>query len=856
MTKFNVIEEFYHALQPDYEVEHPQVLLTPPPVKLYRPFAGGIIVSTLLMLAFGAITYAILRLDNVQDIWRQAYESSSNLQSIKATMLDAETGQRGYVITGEKNFLEPFVSSMSQIKPELVKLNAAFSSKPAQLDSLAHIENLWQRKTTEMQHTISLAQSGHRAAAVAIVQNGSGKTLMDGIRGELDMVGARNKASTEKAAQNYRLWRGLLLEFGLIALIIAAVTAYLEILRTRRYIKAMASFQSSALSLNAKLEEAVAMRTQSFSRLTAILQAVMATTKEAIYAKDTECRMIFANDATLKVIGLNREQIIGRRDTEFHDNKEHALIANTNDRRIMASGESEIIEELYGHEQDVRVHLSHKAPLKNSRGDVIGIVGVSSDITQQKLTNDARILSERRFRAAIDVFDGIIWTADKSGNVTMASLAWTKLTGQSMQDAVGFGWNDFLHPDDVEPTRHNWLQALSSLQPFNGEYRVRDVQGHYHIFAVRALPIFDDEQRVLEWVGLNLDITTGRQTQNQLEEALERLDIAFDAAQMGSYEFIPADPHASVFDKRIYAIWGVPETADAKTFMRAVHVDDQVRVRKTLKQLEQSTEEQYYEMEYRILQPGGEQRWIIDRGRVVVSPGSTIRLIGTARDFTERKNHEERIYFLVRELSHRTSNTLSVIQSLARLTVSKADNLETFSKSFEARLHGMAQSLKLLVNDNWDGSNIRDIIHSQLGHFYDKQTDKIVTTGPDLLLQTEAAQNIGLALHELATNAAKYGALSVPEGKVYISWQIVKDEHSKETFELQWRESSGPAVMAPKTQGFGHTVIQRIVKAALSGKSDLLFDTDGVRWNLSIASRFIVLNFKTRRLQGADRLQS
>ncbi len=218
------------------------------------------------------------------------------------------------------------------------------------------------------------------------------------------------------------------------------------------------------------------------------------------------------------------------------------------------------------------------------------------------------------------------------------------------------------------------------------------------------------------------------------------------------------------------------------------------------------------------------------------------------RDITERKKAEEalkrdadHIHLLMRELSHRSKNLLAVIQAMARQTTKSARSLTEFENRFEARVAALARSHDLLVHQNWQGVRLSELVQTQLAPFVDDFEKRIVMKGPPLRLQPEAAHNIGLALHELATNASKYGALSSAAGRVEIAWEIIRPANAPPRFALSWHESCGPLVVAPKRKGFGRQVIERLVPAALNGDVALTFRPEGIAWTLQAPADPIVV---------------
>ena len=203
--------------------------------------------------------------------------------------------------------------------------------------------------------------------------------------------------------------------------------------------------------------------------------------------------------------------------------------------------------------------------------------------------------------------------------------------------------------------------------------------------------------------------------------------------------------------------------------------------------------------------------------------GDIVGLTGTAVDITERKEGEAHLRMLMRELTHRSKNLLAVIQAMARQTARHVGSTEAFLEHFSARLQALATSHDLLVQESWHGASLHELVRLQLGHYLDKQQSQFAFEGPPVLLKPEAAQGLGLGLHELATNAVKYGALSTPEGKVDIRWQRMNAGHEGYGIELIWQESRGPAVVAPERRGFGSTVIERHLARSIDSEVALEF---------------------------------
>jgi PAS domain S-box-containing protein len=208
-------------------------------------------------------------------------------------------------------------------------------------------------------------------------------------------------------------------------------------------------------------------------------------------------------------------------------------------------------------------------------------------------------------------------------------------------------------------------------------------------------------------------------------------------------------------------------------------------------------------------------------------------------DITERKENEAHLRLLLRELTHRSKNLLAVIQGMARQTARHAGSVEAFLTQFGARLQAMASSHDLLVRESWYGASLSELIQSQLAGHIERGVGQVAIEGPPIALKPEAAQNLGLALHELAVNAAKFGALSVPTGRVSITWGQ-RETADGLAIELDWREQQGPKVKARRKTGFGSLVIERNLAQALEAEVNLAFDPEGLHCRIVLPARQVL----------------
>lgn len=219
--------------------------------------------------------------------------------------------------------------------------------------------------------------------------------------------------------------------------------------------------------------------------------------------------------------------------------------------------------------------------------------------------------------------------------------------------------------------------------------------------------------------------------------------------------------------------------------------------------------------------------------------GDIVGIAGASVDMTERKENEAHLRLLLRELTHRSKNLLAVIQAMARQTASHAGSMDSFLHQFGARLQALAASHDLLVRESWYGASVDELVRSQLAMYLDREEEQVAIDGPAVALKPEAAQNLGLALHELAINAARFGALSVSGGRLSIAWDW-HDRDGEQALALDWHERFGPPVKPRSKHGFGSMMIERNLARALDAEVALEFDPDGLRCRVVIPASQIL----------------
>jgi PAS domain S-box-containing protein len=321
-----------------------------------------------------------------------------------------------------------------------------------------------------------------------------------------------------------------------------------------------------------------------------------------------------------------------------------------------------------------------------------------------------------------------------------------------------------------------------------------------------------------------------RQTTDLLRKSKDRLQLALDAAQLGSWQYDLLTRLVSG-DARCQEIFDVTKNEAAiEEILKPVHPDDTERLFAAIEASLDPVDPKRSAAEFRLRRRNGEVHWVETQGLAYFEGAGqerrAVSMAGTAQDITERKEREEKEHLLMREINHRAKNMLSVVASIAHQT--SARNPEDFVERFSERVQALSANQDLLVRNEWKGVEIADLVRAQLAHFADLVGSRIVLGGPELRLNPASAQAIGLALHELATNAGKYGALSTDKGRVDIGWGTDGD-----TFTMSWTEREGPPVTAPRQRGFGTLVMESMAERSVDGTVDLDYAPSGLTWRLT-----------------------
>jgi len=312
----------------------------------------------------------------------------------------------------------------------------------------------------------------------------------------------------------------------------------------------------------------------------------------------------------------------------------------------------------------------------------------------------------------------------------------------------------------------------------------------------------------------------------RLLESEQRRSLAIAAGKMGSWDWdwINGD---WMWDEGQFDIFGV----DPKFFelslaniQALLHPGDIDELRKAMSEFNKGARS--YEAEFRIIRSDGEVRWCVGTAAATLDKGGrVIRVSGVTVDITERKRAEERQNLLAREVDHRAKNALALAQSIVRLT--RGENVKAYVQAVEGRISALARVHTILSLSSWQGAEIGRLVDEELAPY--SMGDQIASGGSNIQLQPATAQTLALALHELVTNSAKYGALSTLSGRLSIKWEIEAD-----VLQMVWEERDGPAVEKPASRGFGTRSVIASIESQLGGRANFDWRAEGLVCRLSV----------------------
>jgi len=272
-------------------------------------------------------------------------------------------------------------------------------------------------------------------------------------------------------------------------------------------------------------------------------------------------------------------------------------------------------------------------------------------------------------------------------------------------------------------------------------------------------------------------------------------------------------------------------TLTTDRFLALIHPEDRARFKAHVTCVR--PDKPSYAVTFRIVRPDGQEMWLEETATAEFdAAGKCIRIKGLTLDITERKRADERQRLLVAELDHRVKNVLARVGVVAMYTRQGSSSMDEFVQTLDQRIQGMAVAHASLSKVNWQAVEVADTVRHQLAPYSAKENT--TTCGPDVTLTAAATEALAMVLHELVTNASKYGALSVPEGRVSVSWECQNNGDVAAALKIVWREMGGPPISAPLQGGYGTSLIRDLIPHELGGTVSLISSSEGVSCTIEI----------------------
>ena len=458
------------------------------------------------------------------------------------------------------------------------------------------------------------------------------------------------------------------------------------------------------------------------------------------------------------------------------------------------------------------------------------------ELAEQAQTAEAGLRqSEARFRELVEqVKDYAIFRTDLEGRAVTWNEGVARVLGFAEGEFIGMDVTQAIFtPEDIAAgVPQQEIETATRTGTAHDDRWMRSKDGR-RFFALGTTTALKDEQgRVVGFSKVMRDHTRLKRTEDALRHSEEQLRRAIDVAP------IPVIVHAedgevlqisrSWTELTGYRIEDIP-TFDA--WLGNAYGFGAEAVRERVRELFQGVTGMV-QVEFEILTRARERRvWTFSASSPGVLRDGRRFVVGMAVDITERKQAEEHTNMLLREVSHRSKNLLAVVQAVARQSSREKDPF-TFVQQFTARVAGLAASQDLLVQNDWRGVDVGDLVRAQLSPYDELIGSRIEIDGPPVRVKPAAAQTLGMAVLELATNATKYGALSNDGGTVCVSWDVV-NSGGPARYRMSWRERGGPPAARPARLGFGHMVIGRMVEHALDAAVSFEYPSAGLEWQMS-----------------------
>lgn len=442
------------------------------------------------------------------------------------------------------------------------------------------------------------------------------------------------------------------------------------------------------------------------------------------------------------------------------------------------------------------------------------------------------------FATLADNIPTLCWMARADGHIYWYNRRWYEYTGTSVDDQQGWGWESVHDPLVLPTVVERWKHSLATGSQFEMTFPLRGADGSFRRFLTRIVPIRDEGGTIVRWFGTNTDVDELKRVESQLRARREELETLLSSAPLG----------LAFFDRNRRYVRVNQQLADINSLAIDEHIGRQASevlgeengamVSAVIDQVF-ATGEPVGQIEisgYSPRSPDQLRHWLIGFYPVRSAAAEVVAVGAWLVEISDQKAAEQRELLLAREVDHRAKNLLAVVQSIVQLTPD-ADGPQ-LKASIVGRIQSLARAHSLLSDARWDGVVFGELVRDELAPFESEDGSRASFEGPHLLLRPAAAQSLGLVLHELATNAAKYGSLSNDAGKVRVEWRLEPGDGG--FLIIEWTETGAPDPGEPEFDGFGSRIVRASVDRQLRGKVTKEWTSDGLRCTIRIPAAEVV----------------
>lgn len=550
---------------------------------------------------------------------------------------------------------------------------------------------------------------------------------------------------------------------------------------------------------------------------------------------DSNLRFTYVTDAYAALYGKERLEILGKHPRDLMSEQVYAQVKPKLDASLKGEAFKYDLDLTTIESGPDYVEAAYQPEL-DSAGGLKRLFIVVTDVTEHRLSLNIAEKLEARLTAAHRLSpDGfMVFKAlrDEGGDITdfiweYANSAGAEMVGHFIKDLIGSRMLDRLPGNKEEGLFDAYIEVVNTGRAFKTVRRYTH-DGLDFWTEITAIKLADG-------IAVSFsDISENIQRDLEIKENERRLNIALNAARLGVWDLDPA-AKTSERSLRHDEIFGYPEGKKIWSQDDFVdHISPDYREEMVAEIETALNQKKPWNFVTQIKTADGQLKWVSVHGEPILDrAGHVDRLIGTIEDITARKEAETHRDLLVRELNHRVKNSLATIQAIAKQTMRSAVDMQAFETSFNARLRAISAAHDILMTDSTARADINALIRKQVRP-YAPSEDQLDIADEPVILGAESAHGLGLVLHELATNAAKYGALSKEGGRVEIRTSVTGGNQVS----LDWRETGGPTVSEPTQTGFGSRLIKQSIEYSLGGSVSVIYKKEGVEAHLEFLNSF------------------